>query len=61
MAGSALLWGLLSGWLQRFNLSAPMAFVALGLISSHGPLAVIHVQIDSSTARSVADASSRKS
>ena len=55
VAASALLWALLSARLQRFNLSAPMAFVALGLVSSHGPLAVIDVHIDSSTARSVAE------
>jgi NhaP-type Na+/H+ or K+/H+ antiporter len=55
VAGSALLWSLVSARLERFNISAPMAFVALGLMSTHGPLSVIDVQVDSSIARSGAE------
>lgn len=55
VAASALLWGLLSARLERLNVSAPMAFVALGLVFSHGPLAVIDIRISSATARGVAE------
>jgi len=55
VAVSALLWSLLSARLERLNISAPMAFVVFGLVSTHGPLSVIDVQISSSLARSVAE------
>ena len=55
VAVSALLWSLLSARLERFNISAPMAFVVFGLVSTHGPLSVINVEVDSSLARSVAE------
>ena len=55
VAASALLWSFLSARLERVNVSAPMAFVVLGLVSSHGPLSVIDVQVSSSIARSVAE------
>ena len=55
VAASALVWSLLSARLERVNISAPMAFVVLGLVFAHRPLAVIDVQVSSSTARSVAE------
>jgi sodium/hydrogen antiporter len=55
VAASALLWSLLAARLERLNISAPMAFVVLGLVSSHGPLSVIDIQVGSSTARSIAE------
>ena len=55
VAASALLWSLLAARLERLNISAPMAFVVLGLVSTHGPLSVIEVQVGSSTTRSVAE------
>jgi sodium/hydrogen antiporter len=55
VAASALLWSLLSARLERFHISAPMAFVVLGLVSAHGPLALIDVHLHSSTARSLAE------
>jgi NhaP-type Na+/H+ or K+/H+ antiporter len=55
VAASALLWSFLSARLERVNVSAPMAFVVLGLLASHGPLSVIDVQVSSSMARSVAE------
>jgi NhaP-type Na+/H+ or K+/H+ antiporter len=55
VAASALLWSLLSARLERVNISAPMAFVVFGLVSAHGPLSVIDVQVDSSIARNVAE------
>jgi sodium/hydrogen antiporter len=55
VATSALLWSLLSARLERVNVSAPMAFVVLGLVSAHGPLSVIDVQVSSTIARNVAE------
>ncbi len=55
VAASALLWSLLSARLERFDISAPMAFVVLGLVFTHGPLALIDVHLQSSTARSLAE------
>ena len=55
VAASALVWSLVAARLERINISAPMAFVVLGLVSTHGPLAVIEIHVDSSTARSVAE------
>jgi NhaP-type Na+/H+ or K+/H+ antiporter len=55
VAASALLWSLLAARLERLNISAPMAFVVLGLVSTHGPLSVIEIQVGSSTARSIAE------
>src|SRR5215213_857281 len=55
VAASALLWSLLSARLERVNVSAPMAFLALGLVSAHGPLSVIDVRLSSTIARNVAE------
>jgi NhaP-type Na+/H+ or K+/H+ antiporter len=55
LAASAVLWSLISAPLERVNISAPMAFVALGLVSSNGPLAVIDVGVDSDLARNLAE------
>jgi NhaP-type Na+/H+ or K+/H+ antiporter len=55
VAASALLWSLLSARLERLHISAPIAFVVLGLVCTHGPLALVDVDLRSSTARSVAE------
>jgi sodium/hydrogen antiporter len=55
VAASALVWSLVSARLERINVSAPIAFVMLGLVSTHGPLSVIEIDVASSTARSVAE------
>jgi NhaP-type Na+/H+ or K+/H+ antiporter len=55
IAASALLWSLVSARLERVYISAPMAFVVLGLVSTHGPLSVIEVEVDSALARNVAE------
>ena len=39
----------------RLNISAPIAFVVLGLVLTHGPFALIDVHLQSSTARSIAE------
>jgi NhaP-type Na+/H+ and K+/H+ antiporter len=55
VAASALLWSLLSARLERLYISAPIAFVVLGLIFTHGPLALVDIHLRSSTARSIAE------
>ena len=36
-------WGTLSARLERFDITAPIAFVVVGLLLTHGPLAVLGV------------------
>src|SRR2546430_14912766 len=36
-------WGTLSARLERFDVTAPIAFVVAGLLLTHGPLAVLGV------------------
>ncbi|MBV8464159.1 MAG: cation:proton antiporter, partial [Acidimicrobiales bacterium] len=48
-------WGLVSARLERWNLTAPIAFVVLGVAVTHGPVALIHLQLRSTTIRSVAE------
>ena len=36
-------WGALSARLERFDVTAPIAFVVAGLLLTHGPLAVLGV------------------
>jgi NhaP-type Na+/H+ or K+/H+ antiporter len=48
-------WGLVSARLERWQVTAPIAFVLLGLAVSHGPLALVHVQLQSSTIRTLAE------
>ncbi len=55
--GSAcvIIWGLVSARLERWDVSAPTAFVVLGLVVTHGPTAIIHFNLHSSTIRSLAE------
>jgi NhaP-type Na+/H+ or K+/H+ antiporter len=48
-------WGLLSARLERFDVSAPLLFVVMGLVLANEPLSVIHVGIHSETLRSIAE------
>ena len=50
-----VLWGVVSARLGRWDVSAPIAFVVLGLLATHGPTALVHVNLDSSTIRSLAE------
>jgi NhaP-type Na+/H+ or K+/H+ antiporter len=54
-AGSVVLWSLLSGRLERLFITAPIAFVVMGLVVTHGPLTFIHFNPHSSTVRSLAE------
>ena len=55
VAGCFILWGLVSRRLEHWNVSAPMAFVILGVVVAHGPLELIHLQLSSSDIRSLAE------
>jgi NhaP-type Na+/H+ or K+/H+ antiporter len=48
-------WGLLSARLERLDVSAPLVFVAAGLVLANEPLSVIDVNIRSTTLRSIAE------
>jgi NhaP-type Na+/H+ or K+/H+ antiporter len=50
-----VLWGLVSARLEGWDVSAPIAFVVLGLVVTHGPTALIHVNLHSSTLRTLAE------
>jgi NhaP-type Na+/H+ or K+/H+ antiporter len=55
VAACLVLWGLLSARLERVDLTAPLGFAALGLVVAHEPLALIHVDVRSSTIESLAE------
>jgi sodium/hydrogen antiporter len=55
VSGCFLLWVLVSARLERFNITAPTAFVVMGLVVSHGPLQIVHLNPHSSTLRSLAE------
>ena len=48
-------WGAVSARLERWDLSAPIAFVVMGLLATHGPTALIHINLHSSTVRALAE------
>ncbi len=55
VAACFVLWALVSARLERVNVSAPIAFVVLGLVVAHEPLSLLDVHLTSSTLRSVAE------
>lgn len=48
-------WGLVSARVERFDLSAPLVFVAMGLVLANGPVAVVDVNVHSETLRTIAE------
>ena len=54
-AACMVLWSLCSRRLERFYISAPIAFVVMGLVVTHGPLALIHFNPHSETVKSLAE------
>jgi len=54
-AGCVILWSLVSARLERLFITAPIAFVAMGLVITHGPLAFILFDPHSSTVRTLAE------
>jgi NhaP-type Na+/H+ or K+/H+ antiporter len=55
IAGCIVAWGFVSARLTRWNISAPMAFVVLGLVTTHGPLALFHPSLHSTTILTVVE------
>ena len=55
VAACFVIWGLLSAKLQRFNITAPVAFVALGLVVANGPLSLVDVGLHAASVRHVAE------
>ncbi len=55
VSACVLIWSLVSARLERWDVSAPIAFVLLGLAVTHGPITLIHVNLHSSTIRSLAE------
>jgi NhaP-type Na+/H+ or K+/H+ antiporter len=55
VAGCFVIWGLVSSRFERRNVSAPIAFVALGLLVAHQPFSLIHVTIGSASFRGIAE------
>jgi sodium/hydrogen antiporter len=55
VAGCFVLWGLISARSERINVTGPIAFVALGLLVAHEPLALIDVDLESATVQSIAE------
>jgi len=55
IAACVVLWGLVSARFERENVTAPVAFVALGLIAANGPLSLIDVNVRSEDLRSIAE------
>lgn len=55
IAACFLLWGLVAARLERWDVSAPIAFVVLGLVVTHGPTTIVHVNLHSSAVRTLAE------
>ncbi|HMD45547.1 MAG TPA: cation:proton antiporter [Acidimicrobiales bacterium] len=55
VAACVVVWGVFSARLERVNVTAPIAFVVLGLAVTHDPLNLMHLNLNSSTLRSVAE------
>jgi NhaP-type Na+/H+ or K+/H+ antiporter len=55
ISACVLLWGLVSARLERWDVSAPIAFVVLGVLVTHGPTELIHLDLHSSAIRAFAE------
>jgi NhaP-type Na+/H+ or K+/H+ antiporter len=55
VSACVLVWTLVSGLVGRWSISAPIAFVALGLMATHGPVRLITLNPHSSTILSLAE------
>ncbi len=54
-AGCVVIWALFSARLERFNVTAPIAFVVFGLVVAHQPVSLITVGLHSSTVLHIAE------
>ena len=57
ISACVVVWGLVSARLERWDISAPIAFVVLGVVVTHGPTTLIHFDLRSTTVRSIAEVS----
>jgi NhaP-type Na+/H+ or K+/H+ antiporter len=55
VAAGAVLWGLVGGRLERGDITAPIAFIALGLLAANEPLQLLDISPSSETVRAVAE------
>jgi NhaP-type Na+/H+ or K+/H+ antiporter len=55
VAGAVIVWSLVSAKLLRWHITAPIAFVAFGVVSTHGPAAVVHLDLSSTAVRTLAE------
>jgi NhaP-type Na+/H+ or K+/H+ antiporter len=55
VSACVVIWGVVSARLERWDVSAPIAFVLLGLVVTHGPTEIVHFNLHSSTIRSLAE------
>jgi sodium/hydrogen antiporter len=55
ISGCVILWGLVSARLERWDITAPMVFVLLGLVATNGAVALMHVNLRSSDVRTLAE------
>ena len=55
VSACVIIWGLVSARLERWDVSAPMAFVVLGVVVTHGPTSIVHFTLHSSTIRGLAE------
>ena len=54
-AAAVMAWSLVSARLERWEISAPMLFVVVGLVATNGPLAIVHVQLHSHAIEATAE------
>jgi NhaP-type Na+/H+ or K+/H+ antiporter len=55
VAACVVLWGLVASRLGRWSITAPMAFVAFGLICTSGAVSLVDIGVHSSTVREIAE------
>jgi NhaP-type Na+/H+ or K+/H+ antiporter len=55
ISGCVVVWGLVSARLERWDVTAPIAFLVFGLVAANGPIAIIHLDLQSSQVRSLAE------
>ena len=55
IAGCTVLWGLVSSRLERWGVTAPIAFLGFGLFAANRPLQLVHVLPGSTTVRTIAE------
>lgn len=55
VAAGAVLWGLVGGRLEHWDITAPIAFIAFGLLAANEPLHLVDLSPGSETVRTIAE------